>query len=961
MYFNGAIAELSKTDIAQNINLYVVIPSVNDQFPYFEQVLSHHIENPHITSITLFKNCKEDEADFIHDKIKIIESSNVYGLKYDDIFQHFEESAINIFVQDIVAFDTSLTYIHALTKKQIGLISSRTFDKFHDIPNEVDQLKNFSTESPSLNFKFNGIIVRGKPNILCDFILDIYGSLNLLILSMCEKYEVVNVSKIVLSYLLAENPDITENETYMADEFPVIHSSPQLYYFEDLNVTIPDTKDFLQYNTQPADLVTLDPVKESLEVLPLSDQLHITEVKNKILSTFFIEYREEHNTKMKKLEQAYESDYVGREVKLNARFEEQRVKLAEELKRREQEEKNRQDEQLRLYSHEKRLQIESQIKQKLESDLATLTSRRVAENEKLDNEIASKLESELKRVKKITDDTESSAYLAFKHEIEAFSKKAYSDIAIEVASIRQRKMNDVYTECSTLRDEEIEKVNEEHIKEKERLDVLLAEYELFKKQETETKFSREYFEQYSKAIAELHTEMEVLKVQKMTDMHNQLSVHKEQMFLDFAAIKKIMKHQTELKLNKYELDSMKKIDAHVETIIAERKTTEEIKLANTINELKKIRTREIEEKIMEDVTQEVSTIRETMLKNMSIELEALKKAEMEKTKLNQENQLQLVYHEKVKEQTDLLAVRWEKLVVNQDEEIKVKFSEQLVEVDNTLRTKKHAIELELQDYKTQQMLELKTFIQESKENEDIKLDLVKKFQEETIKDEYNNQKKKIDDECQEIKRTRIEQIEKELIEEKEKINAKLVEEFKNKLEEKHKIVEEDLKSSLAKNLTGIEKENESLTNKILKKLKATHQVTVDSFKEETVELQKELIKAHNAQVKKLEQEYVAKTDMHKILLKATLCEERESLLGQLKIEFNEELKASREAELAKQLNEIEKEIGFVKSLKLEQIDAQISAIKSEKMKAIDGDMERYRRDSEKAIREQYKKLYESLK
>jgi len=962
LYFNGAIAELTKEDTAQNIHLYAVIPAVNDLFPRFEQVIKFHTENTHITAITLFKTCIEDTFDFIHHKVNIVETSNFYGLTYDDIFQHFEESSINIFVQDIIAFDTTLTYINALTKQQVGLLSSRTFNTSDDIPNEVEKLKNFTTDSSSLNFKFNGIIFRGKPKVLCDLFLDIYGSLNLLITIMSEKYDIVNISKIVLSYLFAHNPDITEDETYMSDEFPVIHSSPQLYYFEDLNVNLPDTEEFVKLiAADPTQLVTLDPVKETLDILPLTDQLEITELKNKILSSFFIKYREEHNVKLKKLEQDYESDYLGREVKLNARFEEKKAKLTEELKRHEQEEKNRHDEQLRQYSHEKRAQIESQIKQKLESDMATLNARRIAESDKLDIEIKSKLDSELKRVKKITEDTENSSYLAFKHEIELFSKKAYADLSLEIATTRERKMNDIHAECKILDVEEMHRINQEHIKEKERLDVLLVEYETFKKQEAETKFSREYFEQYSKATSELHTEMELLKVQKMTDIHNQLSVHKEQMFLDFDGIKKAMKHQTELKLNKYELDSMKKIDSHIESVMAERKNIEEFKLANQMNQLKKIRTNELEEKLMEDVTKEVNTIKETMLKNMSIELEAIRKAEIEKIKISQDNQLQLIYFDKVKEQSDLIALRWEKLIVSQDEEIKMKFSEQLVEIDNTLRTKKHAVELELQEYKTAQMLELKTFIEESKENEHIKFDMLKKFQQETIKEEHQIQKKKIDDECDEIKRARLEQIEKELVGEKEKLNAELTDKFKNKLLEKHKVAEEDLKVSLAKKLSAIEKENESLTNKILKKLKVTQQTTEEKLKEETLDLERQIIESHNAQLRKLDEEYTAKVDMHKILLKSALSDERESLLRHIKVEYNEELKVTRETELAKQLQEIEKEVGFVKSLKLNQIDEQILEIKTEKMKAIDGDMEKYRRESEKAIREQYKKLYESLK
>ena len=126
-------------------------------------------------------------------------------------------------------------------------------------------------------------------------------------------------------------------------------------------------------------------------------------------------------------------------------------------------------------------------------------------------------------------------------------------------------------------------------------------------------------------------------------------------------------------------------------------------------------------------------------------------------------------------------------------------------------------------------------------------------------------------------------------------------------------------------------------------------------------LEKQLIQAHNTQLKKLEEDYDSKIEMHKMLLKTSLMEQRETVIAQIKAGFNEELKVARETQLAKQLQEVEKEAGFVKSLKLEQIDAQISAIKSEKMKAIDGDMEKYRRENEKIVREQYMNLYDSLK
>ena len=907
----------------------------------------------------MINNCLDDTPPFSHEKLKMIELSHFYGLTYENVFCHFDKTSINIFVQDIITFDSTLTYTNSLAKNQIGLLASRTFES--TIPQEMDQFKNFSTESTLLNSVFNGFVIRGIPNAPCNFFAHMTGSLNMLIMELSEKYQIVNLSKIVLSYLVECHPDITEEDTYMTDEFPIVHSSPQLYFFEDLILTVPDVDEFLKINETLAKRVSPEPVTETEDILPLTDQLLISELKDKIVSSFYVKQKTEYESKQKKLDENYKSECLNLGVKVKAWFEEQKAQLSEELKRLENEEKEKQDEMLRELDYEKSAELESQLKEKKESLFSELNAKRIAEHKKIDVEIQARLETELKRVKKISDDMSSSAYLASQQEIQIFTTKAYSNLSAEIDTIRQQKLKEIHAESAKLHEEEMHRINAEHIKEKERLENLLVQYEKAKKQETEAKFSKEYLEEFSKAMTQVHGEMEVIKMQKMTELHNKLALQKEQMISDMSNIERAMKHQTEIKLNRYRDDSMKSYDAYIERLKAERTATEELKLSNEINAFRITKTKELEEKIMEDLTKEVSTLREVLLKNTSKELEEYKVSELQRAKINQEKQLEVIFDEKVAEQRVLLELREAKLKAIQDEKIEAKYSEQLVELQSNLRVKKYGIELEIQEFKNAQVLEVKKFIEEMKENEKLKLDTIKMIQQETIKQEHDRQKKKTAEECEQIKQIKLDEIEKELIGEKEKLNAALEETFKSKLEEKHVAIEDEVKLALAKKLTEIEKQNESLVNKLLKKLKASQQIAEDEIKRESVELEKTVIEIHNKRIRELEEDYSAKTALHKTLMKSTVSEERESLILQFKLKFDEEMQVMREKELAKQLQEIEREVHFAKSLKLEQIDEQILEVKKEKMKAIDGDLELYRRESEKKITEQYRKLYDSLK
>jgi len=289
MFFNGILHDI-KEDVSNTINLFASMPKNPSQ--HFIKALTLNLDNPNIESILIFINCHQNMP-VTHAKLKYVKCSREYGLKLNDITCYFKENQLNVFMYDMLVFDfNTTTYLRYLSNTQLAILSAKTFEE--DIPDDHNMLNNASVHK-NINTDFNAIAVVGKIDEY-DLFLDMYGSINMLISYIYFSYEIVNVSKIILSYIFEKR---TFDSTYISDTFPIIHVTAQLYFMEDLSVVIPSDNVLEEFGNELADCIILENVEYTQDVLPLEDQLVITNVKNKLLSETLLNCKAEFEKQLK--------------------------------------------------------------------------------------------------------------------------------------------------------------------------------------------------------------------------------------------------------------------------------------------------------------------------------------------------------------------------------------------------------------------------------------------------------------------------------------------------------------------------------------------------------------------------------------------------------------------------------------------------------------------------------------
>jgi hypothetical protein len=952
LFFNGNLIE----DVGNSkklINLYLELPKNPSE--NFMKALEINLNNPFITTIYLFTNFNNNRI-INHKKIIYVDYSKHFGLQMADITSYFKQNEINIFMYYIFILDVdSLTYVDFLKQKQFGVLSSKIFED-NVIPDDVNIFKNLSFYN-NINSEFNGFVILGKLKDY-DLFLNMYGSINLLLSFLTLEYEIINLSKICISFSV----DIKEySDTYICDDFPLIYAPVQLYFMEDLNISIPPEDEFELFSKEITVCITPEEISTKEDILPISDQYEITEIKNKILSQFIKKYRVEYSKKLENFEENCKTKFNLKEQEINLLLQQYKSDKLTELNLYSESEKTKLQKRLEEYKEEENVKTLQKIQENERLLINELETRRQTEHKKINIEIQSKLDFELQRVNKITEDTENRANIAFKKEIELYTQTAYNNLDTEIKEYKQSKLKEIDQQNTLFNKEELFRINKEHCQEKERLDKLLHEYENYKKQEFDSLYQTEYLKNYSKILLEIETELETLKAEKLKELQGEISKKKEDLLNEMKLSEKNKLRQIETKIKQYENELMEKVDLNIKQIIQQKLQTEETKMQTELNSIKSNKIKQIEINETARIQKECEIIKQGIQEQIDIELALFKTKEYDSIKLDIDRKISLIYGEEIEKQNISLLNRESELKLKQDIDIENIKNIKLKEFDEFINNKISERNVELQDYKTKQLYDLKLFLDQYKENELTKFELTKKLMNDNLGEEIKLKQKDLLTEISNLKQIQINEIKSEINEEKTKINLELEERYKEKLEGKNKLLEDEYSAKLQENFHKLEKENELLITNLIKSSKKQYDDYLENIDKEKNELEKTIIENHNKQLKELDEEYKTKLDFHKSVIKDSIKEERgKLLLEQSKLIESElhEYKKQRFIELEK---DIQKDVNKRQEDLLEKIDVETNKIKEEKLESINLELLEYKRVQEEKLRNKFRSLYTDLK
>jgi len=947
LFFNGCLSDSGEV-LVKRTNIFLLMSSTQQ----FVKALNLNLKNPGVDSITVFSNFNDDEP-VIHDKLKYVKCSKYYGLQLSDVTRYFKDNEINIFIYDILVFDfDSIVYSHYLTKTQIGILSAKQFDD--DIPDDPRLLKNASSYK-NVNTDFNGLVVLGKLQDY-DLFLHMYGSIKLLI-SYLSKYEVINLSKIIVSYLFEETVYV---DTYISDKFPVIYAPFQLYFMEDLNVVVPQEDILERFSREIVDCVVIDQEYKE-DILPLEDRELITNIKNKLLSEVLLTCKVKYEKQIENINVQCTEVYRTANEKNTKELEQQKRKKLEELDVFLQEEEKRRKEDLEIQYEKEKDELSRKIKNAESIAESEFERKKALEFKKIYIEIQRRLDNETARVDKIVEDSKARAHMAFKHEIEIFSKSAYENLDEQIKQTRQQKLEEIDKETSLINIAQMERMNKEHQTEKQRLDTLLEEYDNFKRKEIESLYEKEYSKKLSSSLVEIEQYIQTLKKEKLEKLHEEVVRETEIMYTNLRTAEKFKIKQSDQTVKLYEQDCIKKTDLHIKELSVQRMKTEEVQIDKDLRSLRESKRKQMESEEMAKIKQECEIIKEGLLKHAELEIESFKHNEYDRRKLDVEEKIRIFHNEKMEEHRTLLEKQQIEHSNKQDVLLNELKEKKLRELDELISSKLSERTAELQSYKTEQLKEITLFLEKFKENELSKIELTKQLQNNELKEKMDKQEREIENELSTRRQGKIKEIKAEVTKERKKISAELEKQFQETLEAKNKEQEKEYAAKLQEKFVILEKENEILFTNLLSSSKRQYDSYVEENKTEKNKLEQIVIEEHNKQLRVLEEEYQEKIDFHKSLLKDSIKDERQKLLASEKDAISKELESYKKMRKTEVEESIITETAKLKEETVKTIDKEILFYKEKQMESINIELVQWKKTQEETLKKKFQSLYSDLK
>jgi hypothetical protein len=189
----------------------------------------------------------------------------------------------------------------------------------------------------------------------------------------------------------------------------------------------------------------------------------------------------------------------------------------------------------------------------------------------------------------------------------------------------------------------------------------------------------------------------------------------------------------------------------------------------------------------------------------------------------------------------------------------------------------------------------------------------------------------------------------------------LEKEYVEKLKKSNEEQEQKYKAQLQEKIHNLEAENEIFISKLLTSTKRQHEEYLEQTNKEKNELERSVIENHNKQLKELQKEYQEKIDFHKLLLKETVKDERQSLLMAERESMEEGLKAYKQRRIHELDDETVKEIAKFKEDRLTLMDAELTKLREEKLEKITSELSQWKQSQEEVLKKRFQNLYSDLK
>jgi len=976
LFLNGLLEEITR-GATSTIVLFQVLPddviSDNDI-----KALSINANNKDISKVYVFSNAPQT---YEHEKVRYIKNKSVFGLRYSDVFAQFDTNTINVVLFDSIALDYESTKnLKNLASNQIGLLSPRTFS---DIPEDVERFNVFSQANKNACFEFGGIVFNGKMTIGSDLYIRMIGCTNILVSLLVAKFSIINLSQISLSYLFDTHPLGEDN--YISDNFPIIYSLPQLYFNEDLDVSVPEIVAFETFNNETVDCLFYTP-----PILAPEEEYDICEVKRIMLQKAYREYKDIYTRKSNIIDDALR-DYQKSETKtFELNLEKLKTDKLSELSTYIEERKASNEVELEEHRRSKSLTISEYYSQKLVANDTELQAIKAENLAQIQEECRQKLNLELENVRQIITDTENAAHIAFQRDLEAYTKKMYQTANQDVENYKIKLKEDAEAEINKLKDSLIQERELENEENKVRLKQVLDDYEKCKKSEMVDRFQTEYFLKYNVIIGEIESRAQLIEIEKKEEIDREVQVYKTNMIEEINKKDVVKRKVVAEKLAVYEKQQLSKIDEHLKEIERIKMLDIEIKANTALQTTREAKLKEIQQECMDYEKQlklNAEMASQDYMNSLTIEINS----KAEEYKIEQTTLLKRTIDEEyarysaeqiAQQKTHILEVCNE-TEVSKQAEIMSNYKEKLKELDYDYASRKAGYDQEVALYKESLMKTVHANIKEYRIAALAKVEALKevKLSEMTFHNEIIA--RRLEDSRNQEHAKKLKEITEELEKEKETINIRIDDEYKIKLVQKNKESEREAITAygniLSEHIAKHEMEVQAIENKyrdLIVEYQIRHQAErtkiLNEFETERITLQREVIENHNASLLKMEEEYEQTRIRYSDMMKKTFNAERQQMIETERQKIEESLTDYRRQLIEKDREQILREktrassdladeLSSLRKTRMSNIEREISSIREEKLRFIDVELKHYREKNEEQINKEFSTLVRGLK
>lgn len=927
-------------------------------------------ENSHIHHVYVVTNNLDVKSHFNNKKILFLEFNKFYGITVNDIIKNFKDNAVNILLYDNVVIEYSnITNARLITNDTVGLISSRVFEK--GIPDVFEKYSVYSKLPDTSILEFNGTVILGKPTGSYDYYTHIHGYKNLTIKNLSDHYELINLTKIITSYLLSENVAFSDHNTYISKifniQYPIVIAiSEDFKVISEDNLKIVYDDIFNELYLSPSELTTYE--KSDMKQLPITNQIELYKISMFLKNKFYTDYKTKYETILKNNTILLENLKNTGLEKIQADHSKTRTKLIKELddlKSKILSDIQKEHDSMRVEAENKHRSLEKELQNSREKETQLYLATKKRE---IDDQYNRELAERISKIEELVKTREANEFTRINEYIKQYvtTKIAEADTSIE--TYKTNKLQEVETLITQLyKTKELDvakKYEQDQINAQKLIDEFKTNETIRVSNEILARYEQKYTEEYLKQIAILHNDMNELRIKCADCIYNE----KENALLQINAEIGVIKQNKLEELNQF-LSSHRQTKLHEtehdatilkESILSSAKLTIETELSAHKSEMMhKIQSDIIEYEIStkENILQTARLHGEELIKQQEANILEYKNKRIEEVNCEVELAKNEIYDKKHKEALELV-----------DASISRIKKDKLIELDASMQTVKESMNHDVLAEKKVRFDNLYTELQEIRNREMLNLEKVKKTKEDEMYRDHSihlqNLREERDREYEILKKETAQSMAREIAE----IRSRMYDHVKEEIDKTYTSEIEDLEARHQLRIDSMMIEHELKTQETAAKLQSslddliatieeqktrTIQRYEDKTKHELINLEMDVIRLHNKKIQEMNElctvyrnTELAKiqeeiTQLKETIKKETIQEIRTAMTKKCEEEI-QEIKSTKLAALESQILDKRQKL-------LTDLDRDIEILKNKKIATVESDMQTYKREKEQEI------------